>query len=85
MYVTGTSSYFIKKNLCDTYGWLISLLTFIMAPFMWLFSVLTSFLLLIPGIIFIFLDLILGYMVYGGNFLLPLFTVPALLSILGFR
>ena len=85
MYVTGTASYFIKRNLGDTYGWLISLLTFIMAPFMWLFSVLTSFLLLIPGIIFIFLDLILGYMVYGGNFLLPLFTVPALLSILGFR
>ena len=79
MYVTGTSSYFIKKNLGDTYGWLISLLTFIMAPFMWLFSVLTSLLFLIPGIMFIFLDMIWSYVLYHGNFVFPLFTIPALL------
>ena len=79
MYVTGTASYFIKKNLGDTYGWLISLLTFIMAPFMWLFSVLTSLLFLIPGIMFIILDMFWTYFAYGGYFVFPLFTVPAFL------
>ena len=85
MYVTGTASYFIKKNLGDSYGWLISLLTFLMAPFMWLFSVLTSFLLLIPGIIFILFDLISSYFIYGGHIVIPLFSVPALLALIGLR
>ena len=85
MYVTGTASYFIKKNLGDSYGWLISLLTFLMAQFMWLFSVLTSFLLLIPGIIFILFDLISSYFIYGGHIVIPLFSVPALLALIGLR
>ena len=84
MYVTGTAGYFIKKYLGNSYGWLISLLVFFMAPVMWLFSVITSPLFLLPGICFIYLDLYLGYYAFGSKILFPLFSVPALLSIMGF-
>ena len=60
LYATGTASYFIKLNLGESYGWLISLTTFFMAPIMWLFSILTSLLFVLPGILFIFYELILG-------------------------
>ena len=61
MYATGTSSYFIKKYLGTSYGWLISLIMFLMAPVMWVISVIASPFLLLPGIFFIFIDL------YAGN------------------
>ena len=64
MYATGTASYFIKKNLGKSYGWLISLTTFLMAPIMWLLSILTAFLFLFPGIFFIFLDLVISLTLY---------------------
>ena len=58
LYATGTASYFIKLILGESYGWLISLTTFFMAPIMWLFSILTSFLFLFPGILCIFIEII---------------------------
>ena len=64
MYVTGTASYFIKKNLGKKYGWLISLTAFFMAPIMCLLTILTPFLFVLLGIFFIFLDLIIGLTLY---------------------
>ena len=85
LYATGTASYFIKLNLGESYGWLISLTTFFMAPIMWLFSILTSLLFVLPGILFIFFELIVGYFLYDGLLQIPLLSTPMLLVILRYR
>ena len=85
LYATGTASYFIKLSLGESYGWLISLTTFFMAPIMWLFSILTSLLFVLPGILFIFFELIVGYFLYDGLLQIPLLSTPMLLVILRYR
>ena len=85
LYATGTASYFIKLSLGESYGWLISLTTFFMAPIMWLFSILTSLLFVLPGILFIFIELIVGYFLYDGLLQIPLLSTPMLLVILRYR
>ena len=85
MYATGTASYFIKLSLGESYGWLISLTTFFMAPIMWLFSILTSLLFVLPGILFIFIELIVGYFLYNGLLQIPLLSTPILLVLLSYR
>ena len=84
LYATGTASYFIKLNLGESYGWLISLTTFFMAPIMWLFSILTSLLFVLPGILFIFIELIVGFFSYNAV-PIPLISTPLLLVILGYK
>ena len=85
LYATGTASYFMKLSLGESYGWLISLTTFFMAPIMWLFSILTSLLFVLPGILFIFIELIVGYFLYDGLLQIPLLSTPMLLVILRYR
>ena len=85
LYATGTASYFIKLSLGESYGWLISLTTFFMAPIMWLFSILTSLLFVLPGILFIFIELIVGYFLYNGLLQIPLLSTPMLLATLRYR
>ena len=85
LYATGTASYFIKLSLGESYGWLISLTTFFMAPIMWLFSILTSLLFVLPGILFIFIELIVGNFLYNGLLQIPLLSTPMLLAILRYR
>ena len=84
LYATGTASYFIKLKLGESYGWLISLTTFAMAPIMWLFSILTSLLFVLPGILFIFIELIVGFFSYDAV-PIPLLSTPLLLVILGYK
>ena len=84
LYATGTASYFIKLNLGESYGWLISLTAFAMAPIMWLFSILTSLLFVLPGILFIFIELIVGFFSYDAV-PIPLISTPLLLVILGYK
>ena len=84
LYATGTASYFIKLSLGESYGWLISLTTFAMAPIMWLFSILTSLLFVLPGILFIFIELIVGFFSYDAV-PIPLISTPLLLVILGYK
>ena len=84
LYATGTASYFIKIYLGESYGWLISLTTFAMAPIMWLFSILTSLLFVLPGILFIFIELIVGFFSYDAV-PIPLISTPLLLVILGYK
>ena len=84
LYATGTASYFIKIYLGESYGWLISLTTFAMAPIMWLFSILTSLLFVLPGILFIFIELIVGFFSYNAV-PIPLLSTPLLLVILGYK
>ena len=85
LYATGTASYFIKLSLGESYGWLISLTTFFMAPIMWLFSILTSLLFVLPGILFIFIELIVSYFLYNGLLQIPLLSTPIILLLLGFK
>ena len=85
LYATGTASYFIKLKLGESYGWLISLTTFAMAPIMWLFSILTSLLFVLPGILFIFIELIVCYFVYNGLLQIPLLSTPIILLIFNYR
>ncbi len=84
LYVTGTASYLIKLNFGESYGWLISLTTFAMAPIMWLFSILTSLLFVLPGILFIFIELIVGYFLYNVV-AIPLLSTPLSLVIFGYK
>ena len=85
LYATGTASYFIKLSLGESYGWLISLTTFFMAQIMWLFSILTSLLFVLPGILFIFIRLIVSDFLYNGLLQIPLLSTPIILLLLGFK